>query len=183
MLPFNKHFGDVTQPLDCVHLDLFVIINNHIENLHDPKIKTIVLDRGAEFVNEKFKKISQTDSFIHILSPPETPQHNGFSERANQTIIEKGRCILNHPNLPKKYWAEAVNTATFLSNLIPTPSRSNCSPYAIWKGLPPRVKRLQGFGCQAIILIPRSQKNCKFGPVGEEGVYLGYENDNTAAQT
>ncbi|MBW0491793.1 hypothetical protein O181_031508, partial [Austropuccinia psidii MF-1] len=168
MLPFNDHFGD------------FLIVKNHIENLHDRIIKTVVSDRGGEFVNNQFKKLAETNGFLHILSPPETPQHNGFAERANQTIIEKARCILNRSNLPKRYWAEAVNTATFLSNLIPTPSRSNNSPYAIWKGLPPRIKRLRVFGCRAVISIPKSQRDWKFDTVGAEGVFLGYENDNTA---
>ncbi|MBW0533962.1 hypothetical protein O181_073677 [Austropuccinia psidii MF-1] len=200
MLPFNNHFGDVSQPLDCVHLDLvgpispasisgfhyfltivdqatsfkivrllqlksdafdqFVIVKNHIENLHDWKTKTIVLDCGGEFVNNQFKKLAETNGLIHILSPPETPQHNWFAERANRTIIEKARCILNRSNLPKSYGAEAVSTATFLLNIIPTPSRSNNSPYAIWKGFPPRIKQLQVFGWA-------------------EGVFLGYKNDNT----
>ncbi|MBW0537118.1 hypothetical protein O181_076833, partial [Austropuccinia psidii MF-1] len=158
---------------------LTVIVKNHIENLHDWKIKTIVLDRGGEFVNNQFKKLAETNGFIHILSPPETPQHNWFAERANRTIIEKARCILNRSNLPKSYWAEAVSTATFLLNIIPTPSRSNNSPYAIWKGFPPRIKRLRVFGCQAVILIPKSQQDWKFDAVGAEGVFLGYKNDNT----
>ncbi|MBW0501922.1 hypothetical protein O181_041637 [Austropuccinia psidii MF-1] len=197
ILPFKDHFGDVSQPPDCVHLDLvgpispasisgfryfltivdqatsfnivclpklksdafyqFVIVKNLIENLNDQKIKTIVSDHGGEFVNDKFKKLANTNDFIHILSPPETPQHHGFAERANKTIIKKARCILNFSNLPKRYWAEAINTAIFLSNLIPTPSRSNHSPYFIWKGLPPRIRRLPVFGCRAIIPIPRNK--------------------------
>ncbi|MBW0506582.1 hypothetical protein O181_046297 [Austropuccinia psidii MF-1] len=179
MLPFNDNSGDVSQPLDCVHLDLVgpispasisgfryfltivdqatsfkivsllklksnafdqsIIVKNHIENLHDRKIKTVVSDRDGEFA----------------------------------------RCILNRSNLPKSYWAEAVSTSTFLSNLTPTPSRSNLSLYVIWKGLPPRIRRLWVFGCRAIILIPKSQRDWKFNAVGSEGVFLGYENDNT----
>ncbi|MBW0545280.1 hypothetical protein O181_084995 [Austropuccinia psidii MF-1] len=34
--------------------------------------------------------------------------------------------------LPNSYWAEAVSTATLLSNYTPTPSRHNHSPYAMW---------------------------------------------------
>ncbi|MBW0536422.1 hypothetical protein O181_076137 [Austropuccinia psidii MF-1] len=136
----------------------FVIVNNHMESLHDQKLKTLVSDQGGEVVNDKFKKLAETDVFVHILSPAETPQHNGFSERANQ----------------------AIKTAAFLSNLIPTPSRNNISPYAAWKGLPPRIKRLRVFGCRAVISIPRSQRSWKLGPVGAEGVLLGYENKNSA---
>ncbi|MBW0556392.1 hypothetical protein O181_096107 [Austropuccinia psidii MF-1] len=114
-----------------------------MESLHDQKLKTLVSDQGGEFVNDKFKKLSKTDGFVHILSPAETPQHNGFLERANRMIIEKARCLLNGSNLPKTYWEEAIKTAAFLSNLIPTPPRNNISPYAAWKGLPPRIKRLR----------------------------------------
>ncbi|MBW0466267.1 hypothetical protein O181_005982 [Austropuccinia psidii MF-1] len=190
MLPFNDHFGDVSQPLDCVHLDLvgpispasisgFRYFLTIVDQATSFKI-TVVSDRGGEFVNEKFKNLAEVNGFTHILSPPETPQHDGFAERANRTIIEKARCLLNSSNLPKRYWAEAVRTATFLSNLIPTPSRSNHIPYAIWRGLPPRIKRLQVFGCRAIISIPKSQQDWKFNAVGAEGVLLGYANDNTA---
>ncbi|MBW0534400.1 hypothetical protein O181_074115 [Austropuccinia psidii MF-1] len=168
MLPFDKHFEE------------FVLVKNRMESLHDRKLKTLVSDQGGEFVNAKFKNLAKSDGFVHILSPTETPQHNGFSERANRTIIEKARCLLNGSNLPKRYWSEAMKTATFLSNLIPTPSRNNISPYASWKGLPPRIKRLRVFGCRAIISIPRSQRSWKLGPVGAEGVFLGYENENCA---
>ncbi|MBW0500125.1 hypothetical protein O181_039840 [Austropuccinia psidii MF-1] len=118
--------------------------------------------------------------FNNHFGDVQTPQHNGFADRANQTIIEKARCILNCSNLPKSYWAEAVSTATFLSNIILTPSRSNHSPYVVWKGLPPRIRWLRVFGCRAIISIPRGQQDWKFNAVGAEGVFLGYKNDYTA---
>ncbi|MBW0537864.1 hypothetical protein O181_077579 [Austropuccinia psidii MF-1] len=79
-----------------------------MESLHDKKLKTLVSDQGGEFVNAKSKNLAKTDSFVHILAPAKTPQHNEFSERANWTIIEKARCLLNRSNLPKKYWAEAI---------------------------------------------------------------------------
>ncbi|MBW0535981.1 hypothetical protein O181_075696 [Austropuccinia psidii MF-1] len=88
--------------------------------------------------------------------------------------------MLNGSNLPSCYWAEAILTATMLCNLIPTPSRHNLSPYALWKGVPPRIKRLRIFGCRAIISIPRSHRDWKLGPTGSEGILLGYENDNTS---
>ncbi|MBW0534219.1 hypothetical protein O181_073934 [Austropuccinia psidii MF-1] len=93
-----------------------------MENLHNQNLKKLVSDRGGEFLNHQFKKLSKECGFEHIMSPAETPQHNGFSERANQTILEKARCILSHSSLPNSYWAKAVNTATLLSNITPTPS-------------------------------------------------------------
>ncbi|MBW0568593.1 hypothetical protein O181_108308 [Austropuccinia psidii MF-1] len=222
MLPFDKDFEEVSQPLGCVHLNLVgpispttnsgfqyfltivdqatsfktirllklksdsfeqsVIVKNRMECFHDQKFKTLVSDQGGGFVNAKFKNVAETYGFVHSLSPAKNPQHNGFLERANLTIIEKARCLLNGSNLPKKYCAEAIKTAAFLSNLIPTPSRNNLSPYAAWKGLPPRIPRLGAFGCRAVISIPRSQRSWKLGHVGAEGVLLAYENENSAYQ-
>ncbi|MBW0545603.1 hypothetical protein O181_085318, partial [Austropuccinia psidii MF-1] len=115
----------------------FVIVKREMETLHDQSLKKVVSDRGGEFLNEKFKSLSETQGFIHVFSPAHTPQHNGFAKRENRTILEKARCILNGSNLPNSYWAEAINTSTILSNIIPTPSRRNLSPYSLWKRTPP----------------------------------------------
>ncbi|MBW0520673.1 hypothetical protein O181_060388 [Austropuccinia psidii MF-1] len=100
-----------------------------MDNPHDRTLKKLVSDRGSEFLNHKFKTLSEKCRFQHVFSPAETPQHNGFSVRENQSILLKTRCILNHSNLPKVYWAEAVRTATILCNIVPTPSRIKCSPF------------------------------------------------------
>ncbi|MBW0511642.1 hypothetical protein O181_051357 [Austropuccinia psidii MF-1] len=117
---------------------------------------------------------------VSFISPPYTPQHNSFSECANQKILDKAKCILNESRLAKQYWAEVINTSTLLTNLIPTPSRQNLSPYALWTGKSPRIKKLRVFGCQAITLIPKNQRDWELAQSGREGVFLGYENDMLA---
>ncbi|MBW0461881.1 hypothetical protein O181_001596 [Austropuccinia psidii MF-1] len=102
---------------------------------------------GGEFVNEKFKKLAEDCGFTHILSPPSTPEHDGYAERCNCTILEKARCLMSMENLPNHYWAKAVNTAVFLSNLSPTPSWGNKLPYQLWNNRLPRLSRLRTFGC------------------------------------
>ncbi|MBW0517549.1 hypothetical protein O181_057264 [Austropuccinia psidii MF-1] len=167
-LPFNDQF------------EQFFLVKKGMENLHDRTLKKLVSDRGGEFLNHQFRKLSEECGFEHIMSPPETPQHNGFAERANRTILEKAKCILNNSSLLNSYWAEAVNTATLLSNITPTLSRFNLSPYQLWKGVPPRIKKLRVFGCRAIVSIPKGHRDWKLGPSGAEGIMLGYENDNTS---
>ncbi|GKV19034.1 hypothetical protein SLEP1_g29334 [Rubroshorea leprosula] len=49
-----------------------------------------------------------------------TPQQNGVSERKNRTVMEMARSMLFEKNLPKKFWAEAVHTAVYLLNGLPT---------------------------------------------------------------
>ncbi|MBW0461202.1 hypothetical protein O181_000917 [Austropuccinia psidii MF-1] len=93
----------------------FVIAKAYMENLHDRTLKKLVSDRGGEFLNKDFKSLAESNGFIHIFSPPETPQHNGYAKRANRTILEKTRCLINGSGLPKCYWAEALNTAVTVS--------------------------------------------------------------------
>ncbi|MBW0539903.1 hypothetical protein O181_079618 [Austropuccinia psidii MF-1] len=160
--------------------DQFVIAKNYMENHHDRKIKKLVSDRGGEFLNQKFENLSNRCGFVHILSPPETPEHNGYAERANRTVMEKARCLMNHSNLPNQYWAEAVNTAVFLSNLSPTPSRENKSPHYLWTNTSAKLTKIRTFGCQAVIHSLKRQRDWKLAPSGQKGVLLGFENDNTA---
>ncbi|MBW0584830.1 hypothetical protein O181_124545, partial [Austropuccinia psidii MF-1] len=135
----------------------FVTQMNLMQNLHDRKRKKIVTDGGGKFVNNQFKTLANHQGFIHCIAPPYTPQHNGFAERANRTLLDKARCLLLMSNLPNYYWAKSVNTATSLSNAVPTPSRYNKSPHLLWTGMPSKIQRLRTFGCKVIFTIP-SQK-------------------------
>ncbi|MBW0540859.1 hypothetical protein O181_080574 [Austropuccinia psidii MF-1] len=189
--PFKSHFEAAEQPLDCLHLDLFLknksdaiqefkIVKNMIENAQSRRIKKIVSDRGGEFINSEFKQLANESGFIHVTSPPYTPQLNGFAERANRAILEKARCLLLGANLPNKYWAEAVNHATLLINLIPTPSRNNQSPLYLWTGNAPRIKRMRTFGCKVVFAIPKQKRPWKLAPTGEVGIMLGMDYESPA---
>ncbi|MBW0503144.1 hypothetical protein O181_042859 [Austropuccinia psidii MF-1] len=158
----------------------FLISKREIENKHDRKIKKLISDRGGEFLNNQFKGLAETEGFVHILAPTETPEHNGLAERANHTILEKSRCLLNGSNLSHKYWPEAINTATYLLNLSSTPCRNNNSPYYLWFNNNKNLQGLRVFGCRAIIHHLRREKKWKLDQTGEEGVFLGYENNGSA---
>ncbi|MBW0462470.1 hypothetical protein O181_002185 [Austropuccinia psidii MF-1] len=164
--------------LDALHE--FMVIKNLVENVQDRKIKKIISDRGGEFVNAEFQKLANENGFIHVTSPPNTPQLNGFAERADRTILEKARCLLLGANLPNQYWAEAVSHATFLTNLIPTPSRNNLLPFHLWTGNAPKVKRIRTFGCKVVFAIPREKRPWKLAPTGDIGILLGLDYDSPA---
>ncbi|MBW0482460.1 hypothetical protein O181_022175 [Austropuccinia psidii MF-1] len=153
-----------------------------MENLHNQKLKKLVSDRGGEFLNHHFTSLENSKDFVHHFSPAETTQHNGFTKRANWTILEKPGCLLNGSNLPRNYWAESVLTATMLCNLILTPSRHSLSPYSMCKGVPPHIKKPQTFICRAIVSLSRTHCERKLAPTGVEGILLGYENDNISYQ-
>ncbi|MBW0580755.1 hypothetical protein O181_120470 [Austropuccinia psidii MF-1] len=116
LLPLKSHLERITGFLKNKSDDFEELLqeNTSMENLHDRKLEMLVSDRGGKFLNHKLKALSEEHRFQHILLPAETPQHNRFSERANQSIFVKSRCILNYYKLPKVYWAEAIRAATVL---------------------------------------------------------------------
>ncbi|MBW0545952.1 hypothetical protein O181_085667, partial [Austropuccinia psidii MF-1] len=158
----------------------FQAVKITMENTQEKKLKKLVSDRGGEFLNNNFKELLNKCGFTHIFAPPETPQHNAFAERANQTILEKARCLLGKSNLPANFWADAVNTAVLLSNLSPTASRGNLSPHFLWTGTPAKLSRLRTFGCRAVVYNLSRQIRWKLDPPGQPGIFIGYKNNNTA---
>ncbi|MBW0579808.1 hypothetical protein O181_119523 [Austropuccinia psidii MF-1] len=120
-----------------------------MENLHNKTLKRLVTNKGGEFANHNFQKLSNDCGYVHIMAPPETPQHDGFAERANYFILEKTCCLMNQANPPKSYWADTGSTAVLLSNLSPTASRTNKSPKFVWTNTLPKLERLRTF-CEPV---------------------------------
>ena len=70
-------------------LSKFEVFAKIVENLHDAKIKEIVSDGGGEFFNSRRKNFAISNGINHIFSPPVTPEHNEYAERAKKTFWTK----------------------------------------------------------------------------------------------
>ncbi|MBW0536664.1 hypothetical protein O181_076379 [Austropuccinia psidii MF-1] len=175
-----------SHPLDCVHLDLVGPITP--SSVSGFCYFLTIVDQATSFkiVQLLKHKSDAFDQFVIVKKEMETLHDRLLkklvSDRGGEFLNEKFKKLLetHGSNLPNTYWAEAINTSTTLCNLVPTPSRNNRSPYSLWKNAPPRIKKLRVFGCRAVVLIPKHHRDWKLGPVGREGIMLGYENDNTS---
>ncbi|CAL5377981.1 unnamed protein product [Camellia sinensis] len=96
------------------------------------KSKVIKSDNGTEYTSEKFNKFCKDASIEHQLTTPYTPQQNGVVERKNRKIMEMTRCLLHDQGLPKKFWAEVVNTVVLLLNRLPTKALQKKTPFEAW---------------------------------------------------
>lgn len=147
------------------------------ETQTENKLKSIISDGGGEFVNKEFDEFCKSEGINHHVTPAYTPENNGLAERTNQTILVKARCLLKQSNLPKIFWAEAVKTATDLSNLMPSKTRKMSIPYETWFHRKVNLHILRPFGCKALILIPKERREFKLDPTSEAAIFIGYEND------
>ena len=68
---------------------------------------------------------------------PRTPQQNGVVERKNRVLQEMARSMLNENDLPKYFWAEAVNTACYVVNRVLIRPNMDKTPYELWRGESP----------------------------------------------
>lgn len=81
-------------------------------------MRAIRSDNGTEFKNARFKAFCNDLGLEHQFSSPYVPPQNGVVERKNRTLCEMARTMLDEHRTPRKYWAEAVNTACYVSNRI-----------------------------------------------------------------
>ncbi|MBW0512354.1 hypothetical protein O181_052069 [Austropuccinia psidii MF-1] len=76
-------------------------------------------DCRGEFSSQLFLNHLASQGISPERGPPESPQTNGVSERFNQTLLSKIRCLLGQSNIPISYWDEAALHASLLLNMLP----------------------------------------------------------------
>nr|GEX27893.1 putative ribonuclease H-like domain-containing protein [Tanacetum cinerariifolium] len=135
-------------------------------------------DNGGEFVNTSMKEFCQKGGIIHQTSCAHTPEQNEVSERKNHFLLEITCALMIESHVPKYFWPEALATATYLVNRLPTRPLGLKTPLQVLSKfhklpsiltLEPRV-----FGCSVFVHIPKMER-FKIDPCAEKYVLVGYE--------
>ncbi|RVW45749.1 Retrovirus-related Pol polyprotein from transposon RE1 [Vitis vinifera] len=77
-------------------------------------------DNAKEYFTSSLSTYLQNHGIIHISSCVDTPQQNGVAERKNRHLLEVARCLMFSSNVPNYFWGEAILTATYLINRMPS---------------------------------------------------------------
>ena len=144
-----------------------------VENESGQKIKALRSDRGGEFTSKEFQEFCATSGIRRFLTVPRSPQQNGIAERKNRTILDMARSMLKSKHLPKEFWAEAVDTAVYLSNRSPTRSVWGKTPQEAWNGRKPGISHLRVFGSVAHVHVP-DERRTKLDDKSEKYIFIGY---------
>lgn len=122
---------------------------------------------------------------VHQSSCVNTPQQIGITERKNRHLLEVARALLFANKVPKYLWGDAVLTASYLINPMPSKVLDFKTPLDIFKKCFPLTRvsadlPLKVFGCTAFVhenkhlgkLEPRAIK-CVF--IGHSPTQKGYK--------
>ncbi|KAK2969386.1 hypothetical protein RJ640_001301 [Escallonia rubra] len=137
------------------------------------QIRAMRSDRGREFISKEFKLFCEENDIRRPLTIPYSPQQNGVVERKNRSIVNMTRSMLKSKNLPKKFWAEAIDYAVYLLNRCPTRSVWNQTPQEAWRNYKPSVSHLKVFGSIAYVHVPYQQRK-KLDDKSEKFIFIGY---------
>ncbi|GAU34012.1 hypothetical protein TSUD_212730 [Trifolium subterraneum] len=135
-------------------LDCFKKFKTLVEKQSNCALLCLRTDRGGEFTSNTFNEFCSTQGIKRQLTAVYTPQQNGVSERKNRTILNMVRSMISARNVPKRFWPEAVNWATYVMNRSLTHVVQDLTPEEAWSGVKPSVHHFRVFGCVAHVHIP-----------------------------
>ena len=147
------------------------------------KPSVIVTDQGSGYMAAHFREFLADNQMQHQPAPTYTPQSNSVIERMWGYTFGTTRVLLASARLPPNMHPFAVQTACWLHNRLPMPSRGNVSPYFVLSRLRPDVSYLRAFGCLARVHVPSAARagDNHFADRGRAALYMGPSEVSPAA--
>ena len=141
----------------------------------------LITDNGTEYVNKELDEYLSSYGIIHQTTCPGTSEQNGLAERKNRHLLEIARCMMFAMNVPKFLWSEAVMTAAYLMNRMPSRVLGYKTPIECLTGdttyvVPPKV-----FGCTCFVKDYRPSVG-KLDPRALKCIFVGYSSKQKRLQ-
>jgi transposase InsO family protein len=117
------------------------------------RIKKIRSDNGTEFKNSQIEGFLEEEGIRHEFSSPYTPQQNGVVERKNRTLLDTARTMLDEYKTPDRFWAEAINTASYSINRLYLHRILKKTSYELLTGKSPMFHILESLVANVLFLL------------------------------
>jgi hypothetical protein len=150
----------------------FMSLALRLNNEHPNCLKAIHSDNGNEFRNAYVNQFCLEHGVDHCFLVPRVPKKNGVMEQNNRTPVEMARMMLNEHRTPRRFWADAISIACYISNQIFLGSILNLTPFELRFGRKSPVSHLMPFGCKCFVL--KCGNLDKFESNSCDGFLLGY---------
>ncbi|GKB62597.1 zinc finger, CCHC-type containing protein, partial [Tanacetum coccineum] len=110
--------------------------------LHVPDVRNL----SSNLISSSSLKVaSSLAKAITPVESPYTPQQNGIAKRKNRTLMDMVNSMMSHSGLSSGYWGEALLTACYILNRVPS-KRSIKTPYELWNRRTPKLDYLRIWG-------------------------------------
>ncbi|KAJ9548745.1 hypothetical protein OSB04_021288 [Centaurea solstitialis] len=122
------------------------------------------------------KRFAQQHGLLFRFSCPQTSSQNGRCERMIRRLNDILRSLLIHAHLPPSFWVEALHTATYLHNILPSKRLNYFTPTFALYLRHPTYDHLRVFGCACYPNTSATQPH-KLHPRAIRCIFLGYPPD------
>jgi transposase InsO family protein len=85
-------------------------------NEHPNCLKAIHSDNETEFRNASFNQFCLEHGIDQQFFVLCVPQQNRVMEQKNRTLVEMAWMMLDEHRTPRRFWADAISTACYISN-------------------------------------------------------------------
>ena len=118
------------------------------------------------------KGFCEEKGIVRHLTIPYTPQQNGVAERRNRTLLDMVRSMMAQANLPIIFWGDALLSATYILNRVPSKNVLT-TPYELWNGRKPLLDHLRPWESAGYVHNP-THRYGKLGPKATKMVFIRY---------
>jgi hypothetical protein len=143
-----------------------------LNNEHPNCFKVIRSGNRTEFRIASFDEFCLEHGINQQFSTPRVPQQNGVVEQKNCTLVEMARMMLDEHRTPRRFWADAISTACYISNRIFLLSIMYLTPFELRFGRKHSVSHFRLFGCKCFVM--KCGNLDKFESCSFDVILLGY---------
>ena len=144
-----------------------------VTNQFSSKLNTLQSDNGTEYTSTNMSNYLSDHGILHQTSCVGTPQQNGVAERKNRDLLEKTRSLMFQMHVPKRFWSQALLTAAYTINRLPSRFLNSKSPIKVMKGRTIDLSHLRTFGCICYVHVQAPHRD-KLDPRAIKSMFMGY---------
>jgi transposase InsO family protein len=136
----------------------FTSLIAELERQKGVTLKGIHSDNGGEYTSNQFRDYCQKNGIVRTFSPANLPECNGVAEKMNRILLDMALSMRKTTGTPRHFWAEAVETASYIRNRCPTKEFGDKkTPFEVWTRKKPRVGHMRVWGSECYALIPKKE--------------------------
>ncbi|KAK7245636.1 hypothetical protein RIF29_40484 [Crotalaria pallida] len=152
---------------------VFKTFLTYIETQFSVVIKVLRSDSGGEYMSNAFQDFLNQKGILSQRSCPYTPQQNGVAERKNRHLLDVVRTLSLESSVPPRFWVEALSTAVYLINRLPSQTLDLDTPYFRLHHQHPSYEHLHTFGCVCFVHLPNHERH-KLSAQSVKCAFMGY---------